>query len=237
MAKKKTVKKTVEEIVEASPGKGYDEGKSHREEHESFAVVSISRYTGQTELFDVSVPQNHFIGLRISRASRYRMLSKNRVHEEARLIEVHMSETQFARMLSSINSGGVPCTLASVAGETMADPPSTNLTERFRSDLKRSTEHTQGLLDDMETLLESLTETGRAPSKKTANAVLDRMRHLKMELEKNMPFVLDSAVEQLEGAVDEAKANIDAYQQHQAMRLGLDIVTATAPEIGDGSDD
>ena len=201
------------------------------EEHESYGVVTVHRISGRADLFDVSSPQQHFIALSIKRARRYRSLSSDRIHAKNELIEVYMSETQFARMLSSLGIGaGVPCTINRLQGTSMERPPPNDQGAKLKEDMRVSTEYVSNLLKDMSGQLQALTE-GKTVSKKAVREVQDRMYHARMEIDQNMPFVLDQATEQIEGAIAEARANIDAYQKHRAMELGLGVIQDAVNEL------
>lgn len=215
------------------------------EEHESYGLVTIGRVSGQAQLFDVSSPQQHFISLTISGAKRYRSLSNDRVHQTKQLIEVWMSEIQFARMLSSIGmGGGVPCTLHHVAGDGKfrEDPPPNDKGAKLKEDLKIHTDYVSDLLKGMDEKLTALTETKHI-GKGKIKEVKELMYQARMTIDDNLPFILTQATEQLEGAIIEARANIDAYQKHKAMELGLGVVKDKiaslnkAAELQEGDDE
>ena len=234
MANNKVTERDLNELEKIR--RGADDDRGEDEVHESYGVVTVSRYSGHTNLFDVSTPQQHFIGLRVHEAIRYRNLSKDRVHGRKEIIEIWLSETQFARMLSSIGVGeGVPCTIHRVQGKEMKEPPPNDMGAKLKLDMKRKTERISNLMREMDEILTALTQEKRV-SKKQLKEVQDRMYHARMNLDKNMPYILDQAVEQLEGAIAEARANIDAYQKHQAMKLGLSVVTAAAA-LAEGEED
>ncbi|MEE8368276.1 MAG: hypothetical protein V3S30_08155, partial [Thermoanaerobaculia bacterium] len=127
-------------------------GEGTKEAHESYGTVHVSRCSGRAQLFDVSSPQQHFIALSIKEAVRYRSLSNDQIYSKRQLIEVWMSETQFARMLSSIGmGGGVPCTLHHVAGDGKfrADPPMDDKGAKLKADMEASTKYASDLLNEM----------------------------------------------------------------------------------------
>jgi hypothetical protein len=214
---------------------GFDEG----EEHESYGTVQISRCTGNAELFDVSSPQQHFMTLRINEATLNRSLSNDKVHSRRQLIEIYMSETQFARMVSSVGTSGVPCTLHRVTGDDKNwrdSPPSNDKGAKLREDLEVHTEYVSDLLKEMDAKLTELTEAKRV-GKPQIREVKELMYQARMTIDQNLPFILTQATEQLEGAIDEARANIDAYQQHQAMNLGLGVIADTVQKLEDGDEE
>lgn len=209
-------------------------GWNEPEKHESYGTVTVSRCTGHVNLFDVSSPQQHFISLKIHEAERYRSLSNDRTYQRKQLIEVWMSETQFARMLSSISiGGGVPCTLHWVGGDDNPNrepPPMDDKGAKLKEDLKVHTDYVSDLLNEMDRKLTALTETKHI-GKGKIKEVQELMGQARMTINDNLPFILTQATEQLEGAISEAHANIDAYQKHKAMELGLGVVKDKIAEL------
>ena len=169
----------------------------------------------------------------------YRSLSNDRIHSTKELIEVWLSETQFARMLSSMGvGGGVPCTIHHVCGDEKGwrdDPPENDKGEKLKTDLKEHTKYVSDLMAEMDKKLTALTQAKRI-GKGQINEVKELMYQARMTVDENLPFILTQATEQLEGAVAEARANIDAYQKHKAMQLGLGVVNDAVKKLEDGED-
>src|SRR5512140_796676 len=105
----------------------------------------------------------HFIGITISRAAKYRSLANDRVHGELRTVtEVFLSEAQFARFITSpMDGNGTPCTIHCITGTYMPEPPEGGEVERFHEDVDRSAEASakefQKALDFAEELLKKPT--------------------------------------------------------------------------------
>lgn len=214
-------------------------GLDESETHESYGTVQISRCTGQAELFDVSSPQQHFMTLRINEADLNRSLSSDKVHSRRQLIEIYMSETQFARMVSSVGTSGVPCTIHRVTGDDKNwrdPPPSNDKGAKLREDLEIHTEYVSNLLKEMDKKLTELANSKRV-GKAQIKEVQNLMYQARMTVDENLPFILTQATEQLEGAIDEARANIDAYQQHQAMNLGLGVISDAVQKLEGGDEE
>ena len=104
-----------------------DEHKSHP----SFAVIQVSRInsSGAVPLFGASIGHSNTIKLTINRAEAIRStdLSYDRYFPREQLIEIEMTQTQFAEMITSMNYGsGVPVTLRQFNRERPEDPPVEN---------------------------------------------------------------------------------------------------------------
>lgn len=81
--------------------------------HDAFGHISANRINGHRDLFQVDFPTGHFIRLKISRAKLKRDLSTDWVYASNRdtVVEVDLSEVQWAQLLCSMNTTGVSCTL------------------------------------------------------------------------------------------------------------------------------
>src|SRR5271169_5775120 len=85
--------------------------------HPSFGIVNLVRTTtrGRT-LFGSSILHDTYVTLTISHAQIDRDLSQDWIMEDVSLphstiVEVDMSATQFAEMITSFSQGGTPCTI------------------------------------------------------------------------------------------------------------------------------
>ena len=89
--------------------------------HPAFGVIGVGRVSGHTRLFGSDFTHHNYISLRISTAKTIESYGvKTSVHSDEQIVEVCLSEVQFARMITSLNMGeGTPCTL-----EYVQMPPS-----------------------------------------------------------------------------------------------------------------
>ena len=151
-----------------------------RQEHPSFAVIGVSRVSsgppGYT-LFDSPFHHQHFIQITIRRAYKYRQLHRDNIGDlGGELIQVHMSEVQFANMVTSPNMGvGTPCTISHFDGKRVPEPPADQLKKTF------STEIAEGLVD----LKKSATELERLTNMTDPKAAdRKRMRDLAGQIQR-----------------------------------------------------
>src|SRR5687767_9861689 len=110
-------------------------------EHPAFAQVRANRHrsNGGT-LYGSDFQHYGGVSITISRSHLYRGLSNDNYFERGELIRVELSEAQWARFVSDLNSGsGTPCTLRSHQGDRMVpglpDPPS--VTEKFAAEMNQ----------------------------------------------------------------------------------------------------
>lgn len=193
--------------------------------HESYGMVGLSRCTGRQRLFGSAIPyHDHFIALRVHRGERSHHLSRDwyRASQRLPIVEVFISAAQFADMITSMNMGeGVPCTIRSVEGQRMEEPPdleteAEKVQTDFKGDLRDIVKELKAARSEVETLLEkkSLNKGDRAKIQARFDKILQHMQS-------NVPFVLESFQEATEKVVTHAKAEVEAFTTSRVMAAGI----------------
>lgn len=197
-----------------------------KEEHPSFGIVGFSRLSvggGKRRLFG-SPLNSHYTTIRMTvrRAERIHGLSHDRVHGKDQLIEVEMSATQFAELLTSMNMGdGVPCTLRWLPDEgAIAEPPETGVeAERVRDGFKDKINGIRKRVKDAIAKIE-VDALASVPAKKKRDMQI-ALECILQEVESNWPYVLDSFQESADRVVKAAKGEVDAFITHAAVITGI----------------
>ena len=202
-----------------------------REKHESYGVLGFSRVSSHPAipLFGSSIKHGSYITLRIKEADITRDFQRDWIYGGKDLIEVHMSATQFADALTSMNVGdGVPVTISYVKGDVWDkdkrqfrnSPPETEFKKRAQNELK---EEMSQLADRLESLSKSAKEIleGKGPIKAgDKKTIINSIDGLIQEVKSNIPFAHQCFAESVERTVTEAKGEIDATYQTIRERLG-----------------
>jgi hypothetical protein len=192
--------------------------------HESYGMVQFSRLTGHSgRLFGSSLPdQGSFIQLRVVRADRRHHLGRDWYHgEQHPLMELDLSNVQFAELLTTMNNGsGVPCTLRYTDGRQMEKPPEERLeAQQVRDDFKEK------LAQVARNMQESMTKIDEVLSKKSIgqgdrDMIHDLLGLIKQDVASNIPFWLKSFHEATGKIVASAKTEIDAFLTNAVMSAG-----------------
>lgn len=194
-------------------------------EHPSWGVIQVSRVSGQKQLLGSNLKHQHFVTLNIGRGKKYIGDSgEERIHGGMRgeLIEVALSEAQWAQLLSSMNMGsGVPCTLTYINKERMPECPEDDVRERFHRTVQADVAGFANNLNKLQREIAARFEDPKALTKVEKKEILSKLDSVLTELQSNMPFVLEMFEEKLEQQVAAAKTDIDSFLAYKAQLLGM----------------
>lgn len=198
--------------------------------HPAYAMIGAHRgsYGGAdagTTLFGSDFRHGSTIMLRIFACEDHRTLSRNWPHAtRLPLIEVEMSEAQWATFVSSLNVGdGVPCTLRSVGGEQKPGLPApVSPAATFSKEAGEAT---------MEAVAALRTAIAEAELRKTPQKHIEPLRRALRKLEDSLPFVAKSFSKHMEAGVEKAKVEIHGYLAGVLQRAGVLSLSEAAPPL------
>lgn len=196
--------------------------------HESFGIAGFSRITssGAKALFGSSIKHSNTIVFRVNRAKINRHLEQDWFHSDGRvpIVEIEMSQTQFAEMITSMNQGeGVPVTLRYIEGKKMEECDFENKRSQHAAEFKE----TMGVF--AQTVRESsnklLAMIGKL-AKKDQDAAKSILGQIIQEIESNIPFYEKQFQRQMDHTVKEAKGEVEAFVQNRITSAGLKALQA-----------
>ena len=97
-----------------------------RETHPAYAQISASRVSGHAVLYGSDFNHQHYVTISITPSELHRGLSYDRPHALLRgeIVEVALSEAQWAHFVSSMNQGsGTQCTVQHLHGKLVPQIP------------------------------------------------------------------------------------------------------------------
>ena len=208
-------------------------GEGGEETHPAFALIGASRVSvggvGQgAVLFDSDILHGHTVRVRLHTASRSRDLSHDWIHSRKQIIEIEMSEAQWASFVSSMNVGnGVPCTIRHQGYEQV---PEFELDPRLgvtMAETKASAEKAfDGIKDAMAVYEKALKD--KVPAKERNQA----LRDLHFSIENAVPnvnYAGTQLVKQAEDVVTKMRSDVEAFVVSKARQLGMDVDELAAP--------
>jgi hypothetical protein len=191
-----------------------------RSNHPAFAQVGASRVSGGVRLYGSDFVHNNYIVLRIERSEVSRHLSNDWHFSGNTLIEIAMSEAQWATMISTLNMGqGTPCTLQRLEGERVPEIEVSRVAvDDFRDEVKETTSKAAALV--AQTIEAVRAEMGKGLSKKRSEAILGLLEQLGRTVGSSVDFVQDQFGRHIEQQIEKAKIEISAYAQGAALTAG-----------------
>lgn len=210
------------------------DGKTFTESHPSYALIGLSRWSsgGGRSFFGSSIEPHAGVSLSISVAEKKRNLSNTWYHTRGEIIQVDMTEAQFAQMITSFNIGcGVPCTLSHLSKSVIAklpdgiipECPETNerklVEQEFAADMKR-------LGEQLAVLVKKAQELQEKPSVTKADRKLftDIAQSIQSIVSASAPFIQKQFNEALDDTVTQAKADVDAFLTQLLRTAGMEAI-------------
>lgn len=202
-----------------------------RETHPAWAMIGAARVQSGSPgaaLFDSDIRHQHTVIVRLSTASRRRTLNSDHLMAEKEFIEVEMSEAQWASFVSSMNSGGVPCTVRRREDDYMVPGVI------FESRIQESMKETRGAADQA---FQAVREAFEAYDEKRNAANLRTLKYAIANAPANVEFAGKSLNEHAENVVQKARADIEAMVTSRARQLGIEPGELGALELEPGGPD
>jgi hypothetical protein len=201
--------------------------------HNSFGNLCISRCFGGTRhLYGSSIEHSNFITLKISHSELHRHLKKDWYHATKPIVEITMSQAQFAEAITSLNVGdGVPVTINYTEKDGMADPTPfeskyDTFKEEFSFHIDEINKETKNIRNEIAKMFEEKKSIGKADRE----AILSKLDMIIQEMGSNTKFIQKQFHEQMDKTVVEAKAEIEAFTQNKLTSIGLDAIK-NGPDI------
>ena len=192
--------------------------------HPAFAQVNVSRVTGQRFLYGSDFTHHNYLTLTIKKSEVRRSLSHEWFFGNGDIIEVAMSEAQWATMISTLNVGdGTPCTLTRLDCKSIPEIEPTHVAaDDFKDEVSIKSKEAARLVDA--TIAKVEAELNLSQKKK--KAILAPLVKLRQELGANLPFVVETFGKHMETQVEKAKIEVSSYVQGAISRAGLEALQA-----------
>lgn len=194
-----------------------------REDHPAYGQIAASRVSGHAYLYGSDFAHQHYMTVRISRSQLHRSLSRDWPFGREEVIEVALSEAQWAQFVSTPNSGsGAQCTIEHINRVGIPGIPAPK---------SRQTQINHEANETLQSALKSL-ETLRAEieaikvSEKQRKALLWQLELTERGFGSSLKFTADQFAEHIEDVTEHAKIEVNAYVQNAVMRAGLKALDA-----------
>jgi hypothetical protein len=188
--------------------------------HPAYAQIGASRCSGNANLYDSDFSHQNFIAIRICKSEKHRSLNRDWHFGREELIEVMLSEAQWATFVSTPNVGsGVPCTINHIRGEYIpALPSSIDTRSLFKTEMKEMMKEIQSDIRNVSKELDG------ALGKKKVDELRKTLDMITSRITNSTGFVADQFDEHIENTVEKAKIEVNAYVTNLVQRTGLDML-------------
>lgn len=206
--------------------------------HPAFGQISASRVSwgpSGTTLYGSDFKHHNTVTVRISGSELNRDLSSDRHFEREQLIEVNLSEAQWAHFVSSLNAGaGTPCTIYHLGGEYTPTIPLRNVVDVTKQELDYRLAEIEKRVSKAISEMEG--EIGQSLSKVKREKLLEYLTELRRDVNDRLPFMAKSLAENMETVVEKAKIEVNAYAMNAINRAGAQALNERqTPVIALGS--
>jgi len=198
------------------------------ETHPAYGMIGANRVSGNACLFGSDFIHNGYVTISICKAELNRGLSNDRPFGRDELIQVALSEAQWAHFVSTMNVGsGVQCTLQHinrVSVNQIPDPPDRH--DQFKKKMDTLGLEGNNALIELERELDSMNI-----SEKKRKELKWKVTMARRAIGGSAEFVADQFVEHMEKVTEHAKIEVNAYVTGVVQRAGLEHLQQGNPPI------
>lgn len=216
----------------------------YTETHPSYGCISISQVSGRGVLFGSEVTHQHFISLTISEAQRVVDEPLEFVTAKRELVRVEMTQAQFAEMITSPNRGsGVPCTIGRCTGDEgkpwvhphhggRPSPPSPDhYTKKYKTAMGDRAGRVSESIKTASEKADRILRGEDKPTKANLGELAAALRRAQMNLDQNLPYVMEEMEEGIEKRMSTAVSEFESYVAFSLQAKGLEHLAAQAPRL------
>jgi hypothetical protein len=192
--------------------------------HPAYALIRATRVTGHCALYGTDFIHNNLVKIAIARSALHRSVSHDWPAPGAELVEVAMSEAQWARLISSTGGMDVEtqCTLVKLGADTVSGlPPPESRVDEFAREMRRTQSRAIRTLSELRASIEGL-----GLSKRQTAQLLAKVEEARNRVSTNAERIADQFGKHAEHLVEEVKTEVSAWMQtmiasaQAAARLG-----------------
>jgi len=198
----------------------------HIKKHPSYGLARFSRISGgYRHLFGSSIQSQQTVIFSISRATHDRSLSNDWYHAGQELIEIEMSQNQFAELITSFNMGqGIPVTIKHINHDRYPNPPFLSKADLFSKEFKKKMFNfgvdMKKMVEQASDILINKANIGKGDREIISQSIESLVSHITSTI----PFVSEQFQESMEKTVLEAKSEIEAFIENKIRNTGLEAL-------------
>ena len=202
--------------------------------HPSFGMLSFNRtHGGHSNLFGSSIQHNDTIHMVLKEGVVIRGLNDDRYVGEDEILEVEMSQSQFAELITSMNVGtGIPCTIKYLRGKGRINEADfinkrQQITNEFKEFMNERMSDAKEFYDEVKALF----TTKKSIGKGDREMILSRLANVTQGIESSSKFIFDQFQNQIDKTITEAKGEIEAFAQNKINAIAQQALVEQKEDI------
>lgn len=202
--------------------------------HPSFGMLSFNRtHGGHSNLFGSSIQHNDTIHMVLKEGVVIRGLNDDRYVGEDEILEVEMSQSQFAELITSMNAGtGTPCTIKYLRGKgRINEADFINKRQQITNEFKESMNERMSDAKEFYDEVKELFATKKSIGKGDREMILRRLANVTQGMESSSKFIFDQFQNQIDKTITEAKGEIEAFAQNKINAIAQQALVEQKEDI------
>ena len=198
--------------------------------HPSFGMLSFNRtHGGHSNLFGSSIQHNDTIHMVLREGVVTRGLNDDWYVGEDEILEVEMSQSQFAELITSMNVGtGTPCTIKYLRGKgRINEADFINKRQQITNEFKECMNEPKEFYDEVKELF----TTKKSIGKGDREMILRRLANVTQGMESSSKFIFDQFQNQIDKTITEAKGEIEAFAQNKINAIAQQALVEQKEDI------
>lgn len=202
--------------------------------HPSFGMLSFNRtHGGHSNLFGSSIQHNDTIHMVLREGVVTRGLNDDWYVGEDEILEVEMSQSQFAELITSMNVGtGTPCTIKYLRGKGRINEADfinkrQQITNEFKECMNERMSDAKEFYDEVKELF----ATKKSIGKGDREMILRRLANVTQGMESSSKFIFDQFQNQIDKTITEAKGEIEAFAQNKINAIAQQALVEQKEDI------
>jgi hypothetical protein len=191
--------------------------------HPSFCMVRFTRINSnaKNEFFGSDLQVSNFIELSVDSGEKRKDLSRDWYYSKDALVRIRMTESQFATLITTLNSGsGTPASLSYIKGDEIKLPRDyqKHVIDEYSDDAEKRMMNAKKSIDK---IVEELKSHKGNMSKSQQQTLLSLATNVQNEIIGNMKFVMSSFQEKMDTIISNAKTEVEAFTEGVISRTGI----------------
>jgi len=194
--------------------------------HPSYGMISASKCSCSFDknFYGSETKHSNFVTLEIHTSDVTRGLNQDWYYADDKIIQVALTPLQWAELLTTMNTSGVPCTLEWIKDEGKIETPP-ELTDKIDLHKLEFEKYTRETLDKINNALNSL-EVGISEGKgnRFLKEQLEDLKTQTKNLKPNLNFAVTQFDKHIDKVVTESKQKIESIIEHKIITLGKEAL-------------